>query len=402
MWTPGPSFLMQCEGEWPMNPENIDQLLLNDPEVRNITANPLQACEEVDPVMTIIHHFSSWTKLKTAVAWLLKFKRWIMASHRKKALSTTKPTMTNGKQQPILLKNEKALIKQDPVKRCLNVEDVEEAEEEIIKYCQKRKFEEELSCLQSGAKVKRSSHVYKLCPFIKNGILRVGGRLSRSSMPLETKHPAILAKDSHIANLILQHVHHQVGHGGRNHMLSKLREKYWITGACSAIRSILRKCVLCRRLNAQPMSQHMADLPKERITPDEPPFTCVGVDYFGPFEVKSRRSLVKRYGVIFSCMALRAIHIEVASSLDTDSFINALRRFITRRGQVKEIRSDNGTNFVGAERELRTAVDGWNQAKINSMLLQKGINEMPFLPRPPSFLSIHCVSGPNPAQPRCP
>lgn len=104
----------------------------------------------------------------------------------------------------------------------------------------------------------------------------------------------------------------------------------------------------------------MADLPSERVTRDEPLFTHVGVDYFGPFEVKSRRSLVKRYGVIFTCLAIRAIHIEVAPSLDTDSFINALRRFIVRCGQVKELCLDNGTNFIGAERELRTAIKEWN------------------------------------------
>ena len=82
----------------------------------------------------------------------------------------------------------------------------------------------------------------------------------------------------------------------------------------------------------------MADLPLDRVSPDEPPFTNVGVDYFGPFGVKRGRSVVKRYGVTFTCLATRAIHLEMASSLDTDSFIHALRRFIARRGQVKELR----------------------------------------------------------------
>lgn len=129
----------------------------------------------------------------------------------------------------------------------------------------------------------------------------------------------------------------------------------------------------------------MADLPSERVTPNEPPFTRVGVDYFGPFEVKSRRSIVKRYGVIFTCLAIRAIHIEVAPSLDTDSFINALRRFTARRGQVKELRSDNGKNFVGAERELRVAIKEWNQCKINDVLLQKGIK---WTFNPPNWITL--------------
>lgn len=128
----------------------------------------------------------------------------------------------------------------------------------------------------------------------------------------------------------------------------------------------------------------MADLPSERVTPNEPPFTRVGVDYFGPFEVKSRRSIVKRYGVIFTCLAIRAIHIEVAPSLDTDSFINALQRFTARCGQVKELRSDNGKNFVGAERELRVDIKEWNQCKIN-VLLQKGIK---WTFNPPNWITL--------------
>ena len=117
----------------------------------------------------------------------------------------------------------------------------------------------------------------------------------------------------------------------------------------------------------------MADLPRPRVTPDQPPFTCVGIDYFGPFFVRQKRSLVKRYGAIFTCLALRAVHLEISHTLDTDSFILALRTFIARRGQVKEIRSDNGTNFTGAEKELRVMISSWNQAKIHDTLLQKGI-----------------------------
>lgn len=100
--------------------------------------------------------------------------------------------------------------------------------------------------------------------------------------------------------------------------------------------------------------------------------TTVGVECFGPFDVKRGRSHVKRYGVIFTCLALRAVHIEVAASLDTNS-INALRRFLARWGQVKELCSDNGTNFVGADRELRRSIEQWNHSQIHEELLQRGI-----------------------------
>lgn len=120
------------------------------------------------------------------------------------------------------------------------------------------------------------------------------------------------------------------------------------------------------------MSQRMANLPQDRVIP-APPFTNVGVDLFGPFLVKQGRSEVKRYGCLFTCLVVRAIHIEIKHSLETDSFINALLRFVSRRGQVHTIRSDNGTNFVGAEKELKAAITSWNKAKISEFLLQRDI-----------------------------
>jgi len=117
----------------------------------------------------------------------------------------------------------------------------------------------------------------------------------------------------------------------------------------------------------------MANLPKDRVTPDEPPFTRVGVDYFGPFFVKQKRSQVKRYGVIFTCLTSRAVHLEIADSLDTNSYINALRRFIARRGQVTKMRSDNGTNFIGSERELTRSINEWNISVIQESMIQKNV-----------------------------
>ena len=115
-----------------------------------------------------------------------------------------------------------------------------------------------------------------------------------------------------------------------------------------------------------------AELPKERLIPGKPPVSYVGIDFFGPLYVKQGRGTVKHYGCLFSCLTVRATHIEVSESLETDSFINALRRFI--RGKPKVIRSDNETNLCGGERELREAVDSWNQQKIKSFLHQRNID----------------------------
>ena len=98
--------------------------------------------------------------------------------------------------------------------------------------------------------------------------------------------------------------------------------------------------------------QKMANLPRDRVCALEPPFTNTGIDLFGPFFVSRGRNQVKKYSVIFSCLITRAVHLEVVCSLSTDSSMCALRRFLARRGQVKVVRSDQGTNLVGAKREL--------------------------------------------------
>ena len=151
-------------------------------------------------------------------------------------------------------------------------------------------------------------------------------------------------------------------------MLSVIRQSFWILRGRSLVRQILSKCVSCRRCNAPTLQQVMADLPKERLVPYQPPFTYTGLDLFGPFYVKRSRSTVKVYGCIFVCFNSRAIHIEDVSSLETDTFIQALLRFISVRGCPKEIWSDNGTNFTGAEKELRLLVQDMSDERIKSEL----------------------------------
>ncbi len=114
----------------------------------------------------------------------------------------------------------------------------------------------------------------------------------------------------------------------------------------------------------------MVDLPKERVE-TSPPFTYSAVDYFGPFYIKQGRKEVKRYGVLFTCLASRAIHLEVSHTLETDSFLNAFRRFVCRRGPVRVPRCDRGTNFVGASTELQKCLKEMDQTKVEAELLKE-------------------------------
>ena len=149
---------------------------------------------------------------------------------------------------------------------------------------------------------------------------------------------------------------------GANQVLSSIRRKFWILQEHSAIRCVVGKCWKCRQWNAPPC-QVMAPLPRARVTPQSPPFSTVGVDYFGPILVKLKRSHVKRYGCLFTCLAVRAVHIEIAHDLTSDSFIQAYSRFVSRRGSPVEVFSDNGTNFRRAEVEIKTALEKWNRRR---------------------------------------
>ena len=127
----------------------------------------------------------------------------------------------------------------------------------------------------------------------------------------------------------------------------------------------------------------MADLPEERLEPS-PPFSYCGVDLFGPWYVKEGCKELKRYGVVFTCLASRAVHLEVCQPLETDSFLNALRRFLCRRGPIRQLRADQGSNFIGARRELREALSEMDQDKIKSDLLKMNCDWIEFRSNAPT------------------
>ncbi|XP_073703910.1 meprin A subunit beta-like [Garra rufa] len=141
---------------------------------------------------------------------------------------------------------------------------------------------------------------------------------------------------------------------------------WWILGSSRAVSSYIFKCVRCRKYRRKTENQSMGDLPVDRTEPS-PPFTYVGMDCFGPIYVKDGPKELKRYGLILTCLCSRAIHIEVVDDLSTDAFLNALRAFITIRGNVCQLRCDRGTNFIGAQKELADLMKEMNQEKVKAL-----------------------------------
>ena len=200
--------------------------------------------------------------------------------------------------------------------------------------------------------VKKLSRVSKHDPWLMDGQLHVGGWLENAPLQLDAKHPIILPTSHQVVRLIISYYHYTSGHSGTEHVLSVIREKFWIVKARAAVRKFLNACFDCRRRQAPFGEQKVANLPKDRITPDKPSSSYIGVNCFGQFLVCHGRSKVKRYRVLFTCLTTCVIHIEVVYSLDTDSFINSMHRFIARRGEPKQRRSDSGRNFVRGKKEL--------------------------------------------------
>ena len=140
-----------------------------------------------------------------------------------------------------------------------------------------------------------------------------------------------------------------------------------------AIKDIIRRCLFFQVRKGGRLYSFMADLPAGRLAYEQPPFHNCGVDLFGPFFIKQGRKRLKRWIVIFTCMTVRCVHLEVVEGADTDSFINSLRRFVNRRGSPAEFHSDCGTNFKGATNELKDVISELDHKAIAQFSTSKGI-----------------------------
>jgi len=241
----------------------------------------------------------------------------------------------------------------------------------LIRIVQSEEFEADIKALKRKENVPKNSKLVSLNPYIdKDSMLRVGGRLERSQLPEEIKHPIILPSSHHVTKLIIRDKHERALHAGTQATLASIREEFWPLAARSEVKKYIRNCVKCAKASPIPHQQIMGQLPLARVNPIRP-FYNTGVDYCGPFAIRDRvRKNSKRYKAyvaVFVCMVTKAIHLELVEDITSAAFIGALKRFISRRGKVVNMYSDNGRNFVGADKELK---DLFNSTRFNEELQQ--------------------------------
>jgi len=343
-WLNGPDFLRTSKEQWPR--EKIIPTYCEDSEEELKVEHVGLVCESREFPLPDINRFSSWSRLIRATAYVLRF-------------------VNNLK---------------DKVKRTgsLDLEELHMAELLWWKKVQLDSFPSVVKLIGGGKQLGRDSKLKQLTPIIdSDGVLRVKGRLNNANfVGMDVKSPVILDPKHLYTRLLIMNVHHKFHHQGQETVLNELRQNYWILKARAAVRSAWNECQYCKNRRAKPIVPEMGALPGCRLMPHQRPFTYCGVDYFGPLDVTVGRRREKRWGALFTCLTTRAIHLEVAHSLSTDSAIQAIRRLVCRRGSPKEMYSDNGTNFRGANNELKAAISELDPKTLESQLQPIGVKWM--------------------------
>ncbi|XP_076380674.1 uncharacterized protein LOC143260026 [Megalopta genalis] len=350
VWQNGPSWLQQEHSHWPTW-ESVPHT--NDPERK------IAICMATIPVTKdakILERYSSWTKLVRVIALC---RRWRPGR------------ITKGS---------------------LTVSELSQSRVTILRMLQEMYFKTEILALRRQSDPYLHGKLAKLNPLLdQDGLLRVGGRLKNSTLTYSQKHPILLPK-SHITTCIIMNEHKNLLHAGAQTTLYSLRRTYWPIDGRSLVWRTIHGCVRCRRASPPSVEYIMGNLPIARVT-ESRPFTNVGIDYCGPFFIKEKqhrnRGRVKVYVAVFVCLAIKAIHLELVSDLTSEAFIAALRRFIARRGFCVNLYSDNGTNFKGANNELRELRELLRSddhlKKINTFLIERAINWHFIPPQAPHF-----------------
>lgn len=342
LWWSGPNFLQSCESSWPVKPhKSVKQDL---PEV---------VCHHISPhdssnpnnhqslIQSLIHNHSNFNHLIRITAYIKRFIYNLKNSNCKMHGS-------------------------------LSTNELNDALTCLLLGAQSEMFPEEHNILKSGNTLPRKNRLISLTPFLdSNGIIRVGGRLDNSPYEYNTKHPILLCSKHHFTKILFQMQHKSLLHAGPQLLLANVRLNYWPLGGRNLAKAVVKNCIKCFRYKCQNIQPIMGQLPCSR-TNLQFPFFNSSVDYAGPVLIADRKGrgckLTKSYICIFVCHATRAVHLELVTDLTKEGFIAALNRFTSRRGKPQSILSDNGTNFVGANNDLKRFLSNFDVA--SEMALQ--------------------------------
>ncbi|XP_050064313.1 uncharacterized protein LOC114118967 [Aphis gossypii] len=348
LWWHGPQWLQQEPASWPSSYQAPEEL----PEVRPVKLILATASKDDS---WILGRYSKYMQLIRITALIMRF-----------------------------VKNCKLSKRQcERITGSLSVHELNVSREFWIRNIQAAAYCSELKNLKSNLPVHRSSCLVKLNPFIDpNGILRVGGRLANAPIKYDTKFPIVLPPSSTFTQLLFKYEHLRLLHVGPQALLSYIQINYWpIRGRNIATRTV-HQCIQCFRAKPGSITPFMAPLPRQRTT-IERPFSRCGVDFCGPMMIRSgirRVKSVKAYISVFVCLVTRAVHLELVSSLTSDAFLATLTRFMSRRGQCKHLFSDNGTNFVGANRKLLAQIQEIAKTHATSVFLTEKSIQWHFIP----------------------
>ena len=327
MWFHGPAWLKTIKQEWPTcEIEIITEKILQEISKETKGSKFLMEISQVaqlkgedshpvkSPFELQLENFSSFNKLVRLTAWLQRFV--------------------------------KKLKKMSKEKGEINAEEINEGKLLWIIYIQR----EISSSLQQG----KDENPLNL-NLDKEGIIRCYGRLTSTDGTQTIIDPIILPKNHHFTSLIIKHYHIKLMHAGVSHTLAELRQEFWIPHGRNQVRKVLNNCVICRRFNGGPFRlPNMSVWPKKKISRSKP-FTFTGLDYMGPLFVKEEGTLKKVWVCLFTCITVRAVHLELVANLTAEQFLLALRRFIARRGKPTEIILDNATQFQATQKTTEKA-----------------------------------------------
>lgn len=211
-------------------------------------------------------------------------------------------------------------------------------------------FSSEFNALERKGIVPANSKILSLNPFVnKQRILRVEDRLINSKLHFTHKHPMLLPNNHTFTRMVIVHEHKKQMHAGVAGTLAAVKTRFWPLNARNTIRKIIFQCMACFRANPKGANYQMGNLPKSRLNADKP-FTVVGIDFTGPLLIKDgklrNRKIIKCYLCVFVCFTTKAVHLEIVGDLISDSFLNALKRFVSRRSLCQHLYSDNITNLL--------------------------------------------------------